>query len=276
MSTPALAAAAETSTNHQTLTIILFAVFVAVTLGITIWASRQNRTAADFYAGGRSFTGLQNGAGDRRRLHVGGLVPRNRRSDRPERLRRIPLLDRIPGRLAGGAHAGSRADAEHRQIHHGRRAQLPDAAAAGPDGGIDLDGRGVDLLPDRPDGRCRRPGLVAARDHLVGGQEHHHRAGRRADDRLRGVRRHEGDHLGADREGRHADGRRGRHDGLGAGQVRFQHLGPARCGRGEVRQGRRVPGTRCPLRVLDDDPEAGLHLARPGPWCWARPACRTS
>ncbi|MCW2724230.1 MAG: sodium solute transporter superfamily, partial [Frankiales bacterium] len=31
------------------------------TLAITLWASRQNRTAADFYAGGRSFTGLQNG-----------------------------------------------------------------------------------------------------------------------------------------------------------------------------------------------------------------------
>ena len=43
------------------LTISLFALFVAITLGITIWASRQNRTAADFYAGGRSFTGMQNG-----------------------------------------------------------------------------------------------------------------------------------------------------------------------------------------------------------------------
>jgi cation/acetate symporter len=34
---------------------------VLVTLGITVWASRQTRSAADFYAGGRSFTGFQNG-----------------------------------------------------------------------------------------------------------------------------------------------------------------------------------------------------------------------
>ena len=54
-------AAADTDSGHQVLTISLFATFVAITLGITIWASRQNRTAADFYAGGRSFTGMQNG-----------------------------------------------------------------------------------------------------------------------------------------------------------------------------------------------------------------------
>ncbi|GIG57859.1 cation acetate symporter [Longispora fulva] len=45
----------------RNLTLILFVVLVAVTLGITIWASRQNRTAADFYDGGRSFSGFQNG-----------------------------------------------------------------------------------------------------------------------------------------------------------------------------------------------------------------------
>ena len=55
-----LAADAE-SASSRSLTITLFLVFVAITLGITIWASRQNRTAADFYAGGRSFTGMQNG-----------------------------------------------------------------------------------------------------------------------------------------------------------------------------------------------------------------------
>jgi len=55
------AKAADEGSGHQVLTISLFALFVAITLGITIWASRQNRTAADFYAGGRSFTGMQNG-----------------------------------------------------------------------------------------------------------------------------------------------------------------------------------------------------------------------
>ena len=59
-------AAPEADTSHQGLTVTLFAVFVAATIGITIWASRQTRTAADFYAGGRSFTGFQNG------LAIGG------------------------------------------------------------------------------------------------------------------------------------------------------------------------------------------------------------
>jgi cation/acetate symporter len=45
----------------RTLTITLFLIFVAVTLAITIWASRQTRNATDFYAGGRSFSGFQNG-----------------------------------------------------------------------------------------------------------------------------------------------------------------------------------------------------------------------
>ncbi|GGK93850.1 solute symporter family protein [Mangrovihabitans endophyticus] len=55
-----LAAEASTSTS-RTLTIVLFLVFVAITLAITVWASRQTRTATDFYAGGRTFSGFQNG-----------------------------------------------------------------------------------------------------------------------------------------------------------------------------------------------------------------------
>src|SRR4051794_29046725 len=43
------------------LNIGIFAVFVAITLVIVVRASRNNRTAADFYAAGRSFTGGQNG-----------------------------------------------------------------------------------------------------------------------------------------------------------------------------------------------------------------------
>ncbi|HEX9088249.1 MAG TPA: sodium/solute symporter [Arthrobacter sp.] len=45
----------------------IFALFVAVTMVIVIRASRNNKTAADYYAAGRSFTGPQNGtaiAGD--------------------------------------------------------------------------------------------------------------------------------------------------------------------------------------------------------------------
>jgi cation/acetate symporter len=52
--------AVEASTQRS-ITISLFVVFVVITLGITIWASRQTRNATDFYAGGRSFSGFQNG-----------------------------------------------------------------------------------------------------------------------------------------------------------------------------------------------------------------------
>jgi cation/acetate symporter len=70
--------------THRTISIWLFIGFVAVTLGITYWASRQTRTAADFYAGGRSFTAAQNGlavAGDYMSaasfLGIAGLIALN-------------------------------------------------------------------------------------------------------------------------------------------------------------------------------------------------------
>jgi cation/acetate symporter len=47
--------------SARDITIALFLVFVALTLAITIWASRQTKDATDFYAGGRSFSGFQNG-----------------------------------------------------------------------------------------------------------------------------------------------------------------------------------------------------------------------
>ena len=58
---------ADTEPGNQALTISLFTAVVAVTLYITWWASRQNKTTADYYAAGRSFSGAQNGlavAGD--------------------------------------------------------------------------------------------------------------------------------------------------------------------------------------------------------------------
>ncbi len=47
--------------DNQALTGSLFIVIVLITVGITFWASRNNKTAADYYAGGRSFSGVQNG-----------------------------------------------------------------------------------------------------------------------------------------------------------------------------------------------------------------------
>ena len=56
-----LAAPPAAGTDHRTLTLVLFLAVVAVTLYVTLWASRQNKTAADYYAAGRTFSGFQNG-----------------------------------------------------------------------------------------------------------------------------------------------------------------------------------------------------------------------
>jgi cation/acetate symporter len=58
---PHLFAAEANASGSRGLTITLFLIFVAITLAITIWASRQTKTATDFYAGGRQFSGFQNG-----------------------------------------------------------------------------------------------------------------------------------------------------------------------------------------------------------------------
>ncbi|MGW5209645.1 solute symporter family protein [Streptomyces sp. NPDC004051] len=53
--------AANEASEHRALIITLFALFVVATLGITVWAGRQTKDAADFYAGGRQFSAFQNG-----------------------------------------------------------------------------------------------------------------------------------------------------------------------------------------------------------------------
>ncbi|MEU8526063.1 cation acetate symporter [Streptomyces sp. NPDC048629] len=56
------------SVSHQTLALVLFSAFIAVTLAITTWVSRNRRgSAEEFYAGGRLFSPMENGfaiAGD--------------------------------------------------------------------------------------------------------------------------------------------------------------------------------------------------------------------
>ena len=61
----AVVAPAEVPLNWHA--IVMFLLFVAVTLVITYWAATRTKTATDFYAAGRGITGLQNGmaiAGD--------------------------------------------------------------------------------------------------------------------------------------------------------------------------------------------------------------------
>lgn len=59
--------AEATNVGNPILNIAIFGAFVAITLVVVLRASRNNKTAADYYAAGRSFTGPQNGtaiAGD--------------------------------------------------------------------------------------------------------------------------------------------------------------------------------------------------------------------
>ncbi|HEX6056279.1 MAG TPA: cation acetate symporter, partial [Intrasporangium sp.] len=51
----------ETAVGNPTLNIAIFIVFVLITLAIVIKVSRGNKGAAEYYAGGRAFTGRQNG-----------------------------------------------------------------------------------------------------------------------------------------------------------------------------------------------------------------------
>ncbi len=53
--------------TNKLITLSMFAVIIGITLGVVVWAARQTKSAADFYAAGGGITGTQNGwaiAGD--------------------------------------------------------------------------------------------------------------------------------------------------------------------------------------------------------------------
>ena len=63
----AIPAAAPTFKANRAITIRMFLVIIGITMGVVVWAARQTKTAADFYAAGGGITGTQNGwaiAGD--------------------------------------------------------------------------------------------------------------------------------------------------------------------------------------------------------------------
>ena len=101
--TAALAQGAPAAAPVNWHAIVMFLVFIGITLGITYWAAKRTKTAADFYAAGGGITGLQNGlaiAGDYMSaasfLGIAG-------AGLCQRLRRPDLLGRLAGRLAGRA-----------------------------------------------------------------------------------------------------------------------------------------------------------------------------
>ena len=158
-----LAVTADDIKDSTWINILIFALFVGVTLVMVLRASRNNKTAADYYAAGRSFTGGQNGtaiAGDYLSaasfLGISGAIAINGYDGFlysigflvawlvalllvAELLRntgKFTMADVLSFRLqaAPGAH--------RRGHHHAGR---------------------VLLLPAGADGRSRRPGLAAAR-----------------------------------------------------------------------------------------------------------------
>ncbi len=65
--TPVTVTAADSTIGEPAVNISIFGIFVLITLVITFRASRNNKTAADYYAAGRNISGTQNGlaiAGD--------------------------------------------------------------------------------------------------------------------------------------------------------------------------------------------------------------------
>ena len=177
--------------------IIMFVLFVCLTLGITYWAAKRTKSAAQFYSAGGGITGFQNGiaiAGDYMSaasfLGISGLVY-------TVRLRRADLFGRLPRRLADRHVPDRRAAAQSRQIHLRRRRLVPSRPDADPHPRrLRLAGhRGV--LSDRPDGRRRQADPGPVRPRLLDRGRHR----RRPDDHLRHLRRHARHHLGADHQG---------------------------------------------------------------------------
>ena len=257
--TPPLTVAAD-SLGSPALNITVFGAFVAITLYIVYRVSHRNTSTADYYAAGSAFTGAQNG------VALTG-----------DYLSAASFLG-IAGAIAVHGYDGflysigflvawlvalllvAELRAQHRPLHDGRRARLPDAPASGPRRGRHVDARDLVLLHARPDGRRRRARRAAAqraRQARAGAGD----LGRRPDhDHLRARRRHEGHHLGADHQGVDAPALRRADDRVPARQVRVQRHGAARRGRGEQRPGSGDPRARRAVRQDRDQP-ARLHLA---------------
>ena len=58
---PSILMASTSEPKQNYMAIIMFILFVGVTLFITYWASKRTQTASGFYTAGGNITGLQNG-----------------------------------------------------------------------------------------------------------------------------------------------------------------------------------------------------------------------
>ncbi len=269
-----------------------FALTIAVTLAVTVWAARHSSGRADYYAAGSRITGPQNGLGHRRRLHVGHHLPRHDRAC---------IFDTG---VDPGGHLLPRPAGRH----------VPDDAAGSP---APLRRAGKFTLGDVMTGRLRGPSLrlfagistiIISIIYLVGqligagalisllfglpllrcGHP-----GQRLDDRLRRRRRHAGGDLGADHQGRPLGRHRGWPSGVlclieggGIGEIYRPRGRSPQAGRRPVRgQARRRPtcfsavslafgmthGHARPAAPVDPLLHRARRPRRPRPRRWWRP-----
>jgi cation/acetate symporter len=215
----------------------MFAVFVIFTLFITKWAAKRTRSASDFYTAGGGITGFQNGlaiAGDFMSaasfLGISAAVFANGFDGLIYAIGFLvgwPVITFLMAERLRNLGRFTFAD-----VAAYRFAQKPVRMFAASGTLVRA------VLPDRADGR-RRPADQAA---VRPGLQDRRGAGRRADDGLRAVRRHDRHHLGADHQGRDAAGGRHLHGVLGAGHVQLQPGSAVRQGRRSAQQGRSIMG----------------------------------
>ena len=182
----------------------MFVAFVGLTLGITYWAAKQTASAADFYSAGGGITGFQNGlaiAGDYMSaasfLGISGLVYTSGYDGLIYSVGWLvgwPIVTFLIAEQLRNLGKFTFADVTSFRLGQTRDPHSRCLRFAGH----------RRLLPDRADGRRRKAHSAAVRPRLLDGS----RPGRRPDDDLRDLRRHESNDLGADHQGRAAvDGR---------------------------------------------------------------------
>ena len=234
----ALAATGAVADEFKWMTFAVFGVIIAITMGVTYWAAQHTHTTSEFYAAGRSVTGIQNGwaiAGDYLSaasfLGIAGLISLYGYDGFMYSVGwlvayiTVLLVIAEPCRNIGKYTMGDilafRNDPKKVQdrggaVHHHR----------------------VHLLPDRADGRRRRADQDPDRHRLRNLRDRR----RHPDAGLRRVRRHEGHHLGADHQGRAAGDRVHPAGVARLGALRLQPAGlPASGGRATRRCRRRSP-----------------------------------
>ena len=286
IATPALAQGAVAD-KWRWLTFLVFGAIIAVDDVRHVPRGQARQERRRLLCRGRRRVRPAERLGDRRRLPVGGVVPRHRRPDLALRLRRLHVFGRLARRLHHRAAGDRRAVPQHRQVHAGRHPRLPQQPEGDAHRRRALDDHGVDVLPDRADGRRRRAGEDADRHRLrdLGDRR------RRADARLRAVRRHGRDDVGADHQGDPARHRVDPARDVRLGAVRLQ---PARLPDGGRRRRQGAGAGRAAARRRRQEHDAGgarPALPRAGPatsrrrstrsrsawrWCSAPPGCRTS